>query len=225
VTARVVPETVGATGSEPAPPLRLRRLGRRDYEPVWQDMRAFTEARQADDRDELWLVEHPPVYTLGQNGRTANLLAVNEIPVIRVDRGGQVTYHGPGQVVAYLLLDLPRRCLGVRELVTRMERAVIALLADYGISAEARHDAPGVYVDGAKIAALGLRVRRGRCYHGLSLNVDMDLAPFADIHPCGYPGLAVTQLRDLAGPVDAAEVSQRLIDHLAEQLGYRLSDN
>jgi lipoyl(octanoyl) transferase len=160
-------------------------------------MRAFTAARNADTKDEIWLLEHPPVYTLGLAGRREHLLRENAIPVVAVDRGGQVTYHGPGQLVAYLLLDLRRAGLTVRELVQRMEQAVIDVLASLGVSGERRCGAPGVYVAGAKVAALGLRVRHGCTYHGLALNVDMDLAPFADINPCGYEGLAVTQLRDL----------------------------
>ncbi len=213
--------------------LILRELGRRDYEPVWRAMQAFTEARReaavhgavpdgsrGEIRDELWLVEHPPVYTLGLNGKREHLLAPGEIPVIPVDRGGQVTYHGPGQVVAYLLLDLNRRGLGVRELVEHIEQAVIALLAGYGIAARARRDAPGVYVGEAKIAALGLRVRRGYSYHGLSLNVAMDLAPFHRINPCGHAGMAVTQLADAGGPADPARVTADLVPHLSARLGY-----
>jgi len=160
-------------------------------------MQDFTARRTAETPDEIWLLEHPPVYTLGLNGKPEHLPRDTDIPVIKIDRGGQITYHGPGQVVAYLLIDLKRRGYGVRELVSRMERAVIEVLADYGVMAEARKDAPGVYVDGKKIAALGLRIKHGCSYHGLALNVDMDLAPFAAINPCGYPGLEVTQTRDL----------------------------
>ncbi len=160
-------------------------------------MQAFTAARDADTPDELWLLEHPPVYTLGQAGKAEHLIAATDIPVVPIDRGGQITYHGPGQVVAYVLVDLRRRGYGIRELVARMEQAVIDLLAARGVAADRLAGAPGVYVDGAKIAALGLRVKHGCTYHGLALNVDMDLAPFAAINPCGYPGMAVTQCRDL----------------------------
>lgn len=199
------------------PPV-IRRLGLQPYAPVWREMQRFTEARTADTPDELWLVEHPPIFTVGLNGKAEHLLNPGAIDVIQVDRGGQVTYHGPGQVVLYLLVDLRRRGLGVRALVSLMEQAVIALLADHGITACARQDAPGVYVDAAKLASLGLRVRRGCSYHGLALNVDMDLEPFRRINPCGYPGLAVTQLRDL-GVADAAEtVGERLLVRMVESL-------
>jgi len=174
-------------------------------------MQRFTEERGADTPDELWLVEHPPVFTVGLNGKPEHLLAPGDIDVVKVDRGGQVTYHGPGQIVLYLLIDLRRRGLGVRALVSLMEQAVIELLAGYGIQSVARQDAPGVYVDGAKIASLGLRVRRGCSYHGLALNVDLDLAPFQRINPCGYPGLAVTRLRDLGVTDGREEVATRLV--------------
>lgn len=200
------------------PPPVTRHLGRREYTPVWHDMQRFTDERGVDTPDELWLVEHPPVFTVGLNGRQEHLLTPGAIEVIQVDRGGQVTYHGPGQVVLYLLLDLRRRGLGVRVLVSLMEQAVIELLAGYGIVAVARQDAPGVYVDGAKIASLGLRVRRGCSYHGLALNVDMDLEPFSRINPCGYPGLTVTQLRNLGVPDDLATVGEKLLALLVEKL-------
>lgn len=193
------------------PPLVTRHLGRRDYTPVWHDMQRFTDERGVDTPDELWLVEHPPVFTVGLNGKKEHLLSPGAIEVIQVDRGGQVTYHGPGQVVLYLLIDLRRCGLGVRTLVNRMEQAVVDLLRDYGITAYARQDAPGVYVDGAKVASLGLRVRRGCSYHGLALNVDMDLEPFGRINPCGYPGLTVTQLRNLGVPDDLATVGEKLL--------------
>jgi len=202
--------------------LTVRRLGARDYQPVWSAMQRYTDRRDADSLDELWLVEHPPVFTVGLNGKPEHLLAPGAIPVVQIDRGGQVTYHGPGQLVVYPLLDLRRLKLGVRQLVTSLEQAVIDLLADYGIAAVGRRDAPGVYVDGAKIAALGLRVRRGCCYHGLSLNVAMDLQPFTRINPCGYPGLRVTQLSALAGPVEMAAVARGLTAHLARGLGVTL---
>ncbi|MEK6208794.1 MAG: lipoyl(octanoyl) transferase LipB [Pseudomonadota bacterium] len=196
--------------------LVVRRLGLSDYEKTWRAMQSFTAARSAGTPDELWLVEHPPVYTLGLNGKPEHLPRTeNGIPVIKVDRGGQITYHGPGQIVVYTLLDLRRRGLGVRALVRRLENAVIELLADYGIEANGRDDAPGVYVAGAKVAALGLRVRNGCCFHGLSLNVDMDLSPFQAIDPCGYPGLQVTQLRDLGIDEQAEMVADKLLAKLA----------
>lgn len=203
-----------------APLLLLRRLGLSDYEPVWRAMQRFTDARAEDTPDELWLVQHPPVFTVGQAGRQEHLLAPGDIPVLKVDRGGQVTYHGPGQIVAYPLLDLRRLGLGVRELVSRIEQAVIAVLRSYGIHGEARPDAPGVYVRGAKIAALGLRVRQGRCFHGLAFNIDMDLQPFERINPCGFRGLQITQLSDLAGQVDFAVVEARLVSALADALEF-----
>jgi len=202
-----------------APDVRVLRLGRAEYVPTWRAMQAFTTQRGADSADELWLLEHPPVYTLGVAGRTEHLPRIaNGIPVVRTDRGGQITYHGPGQVVLYLLLDLRRRGLSVRPLVRIMEQAVIDLLATYGVAAAGRHEAPGVYVDGAKIAALGLRIRNNCCYHGLAFNVDMDLSPFHAIDPCGYSGLAVTQARDL-GMVDGAELlGEKLVRHLLDRL-------
>jgi len=178
--------------------LTVRDLGTADYATVWRQMQDFTEARSAHTPDELWLLQHPPVFTLGRNGKAEHLRDTADIPVLHVDRGGQVTYHGPGQLVAYPLLDLKRRRLGIQTLVRLLEQSIIDLLADYAVDAGRRDKAPGVYVDGRKIAALGLRVRRGCCYHGISLNVDLDLAPFAMINPCGYPGLEVTRLADLA---------------------------
>lgn len=175
----------------------IRRLGRVEYEPTWRTMQALTEARGADQPDELWVLEHPPVFTLGLNGRREHLLAPGEIPVVQVDRGGQVTYHGPGQLVVYPLLDLGRCGLGVRELVCALERAVIRCVAGYGIDAVGDREAPGVYVDGRKLASIGLRIRRNCCYHGIALNVAMDLEPFQRINPCGFQGLEVTQLADL----------------------------
>lgn len=207
-----------------AAPLLLRRLGRRDYAPVWQAMRAFTDARDADTSSELWLVEHPPVFTQGQAGKPEHLLAPGDIPVVQTDRGGQVTYHGPGQAVLYVLLDLKRTGLGIRALVTRMEQAVVALLAAHGVSASARPDAPGVYVDGAKVASLGLRVRHGRSYHGLALNVAMDLSPFDRINPCGHQGLSVTQLADLGVPLAPEQAGLALAEVLAAGLGMPLTE-
>jgi lipoyl(octanoyl) transferase len=196
----------------------LRRLGRVEYEPTWRAMQDFTARRGADSADEIWLLEHPPVFTLGQAGKREHLLADIGIPIVPIDRGGQVTYHGPGQVVAYLLIDLKRRGYGVRELVRRMEQAVIDLLAGLAITAERRAGAPGVYVGGAKIAALGLRVKGGSTYHGLSLNVDLDLAPFSAINPCGYAGMAVTRLRDLGVAASSGEIAERLARQLLEAL-------
>ena len=185
-----------------------------EYEPIWRAMQHFTAERDADTADEIWLLQHPPVFTLGLAGKPEHLLRDIGVPLVQVDRGGQITYHGPGQIVAYLLLDLNRRRLKVRELVHAMEQAIIDLLADYAIAAARRPGAPGVYVGDAKVAALGLRVRRGCSYHGLSLNVAMDLAPFAAINPCGYSGLPVTQLRDL-GVADAPEAAgEKLLRHL-----------
>ncbi|HEX6733690.1 MAG TPA: lipoyl(octanoyl) transferase LipB [Azonexus sp.] len=196
----------------------VKRLGRVDYEPTFQAMQDFTAARSSDTADELWIVEHPPVYTLGQAGKPEHILRDIGIPLVRIDRGGQVTYHGPGQVVIYLLLDLPRLKIKVRELVSAIEQAVIDLLADYGVTAERRDGAPGVYVGAAKVAALGLRIRNGCSYHGVSLNVDMDLAPFAAINPCGYAGLQVVQTKDLNIPLTAHEAGERLSQHLLQQL-------
>ena len=200
-------------------PFTIRQLGRAEYEATWQRMREFSLARRADTADELWLVEHPPVYTQGLAGKPEHLPRFdNGIPVVKTDRGGQITYHGPGQVVIYTLLDLRRRGLGVRPLVRKLERAVIELLAAYDVDAEGREDAPGVYVDNAKIAALGLRVRNGCCYHGLSLNVDMDLTPFHAINPCGYPGLAVTQTRALGIPDRPGTIAEKLLALLATEI-------
>ena len=204
------------------PALQIRRLGQVPYEPTWQAMRDQTLARAgaagATVPDELWLVEHPPVFTQGQAGKPEHLLRDIGVPVVPIDRGGQITYHGPGQVVVYLLLDLQRRHLKVRELVQRIEQAVIDLLAEHHIEAVRRPGAPGVYVDDAKVAALGLRVRNGCCYHGVSLNVDMDLSPFAAINPCGYEGLAVTQLRDLGVNLTPLAAGEALLAQLQKQL-------
>ena len=198
--------------------MQIRRLGHVAYEPTWRAMQRFTAERTAETEDEVWLLEHSPVFTLGLNAKREHLLAPGDIPVVPIDRGGQVTYHGPGQLVAYVLLDIARSHLGVQQVVQRLERAVIDLLAEFDIAAVARRDAPGVYVDGQKIAALGLRVKRGRTYHGLALNVDMDLAPFSRINPCGYPGMQVTQLRDLGISRDAEAVSVRLESHITRLL-------
>jgi len=197
----------------------VRRLGLAPYEPVWREMQVFTTGRSPDTPDELWLVEHPPVYTLGIAAKPEHLPRIdNGIPVVKTDRGGQITYHGPGQVVVYALLDLRRRELGVRALVRMLERAVIELLAEHGIVATGREGAPGVYVDGSKVAALGLRIRNGRAYHGLSLNVDMDLSPFDAINPCGYAGLQVTQTRALGLGDTPAALGDRLAAKLIAEL-------
>jgi lipoyl(octanoyl) transferase len=204
---------------DPRNPLLIRTFGLSSYEPAWRAMQSFTDQRTASTPDELWLLQHPPVFTLGQAGRAEHILDAGGLPVVQVDRGGQVTYHAPGQVVAYLLLDLRRANLGVKRLVHLLEQSVIELLAGYGIESRAQPGAPGVYVDDAKIAALGLRVRRGCCFHGLALNVQMDLSAFTRINPCGYPGLAVTQVSDLGGPKDLDEVGSGLAQRIAAVLG------
>lgn len=192
----------------------VRRPGRVPYEPTWRAMQDFTAQRDAATPDELWLVEHPPVYTLGQAGKAEHLLHVTDIPLVKIDRGGQITYHGPGQVVGYLLLDLHRRGLKVREMVNLIEQALIDCIADYGLDARRKDGAPGVYIDDAKVAALGLRVKNGCSYHGLSLNVDMDLTPFTWINPCGYSGLQTIQLKDFGVTEGPDEVATRLLGHL-----------
>jgi lipoyl(octanoyl) transferase len=199
--------------------LLVRRLGLMDYEPVWRAMQAFTDQRDAGTPDELWLVEHPPVFTQGQAGRAEHVLAPGDIPVIQVDRGGQVTYHGPGQIVAYPLIDISRLQMGVRALVTGIEQAVIDVLKSYDVDAQLVAGAPGVYIDGVKIASLGLRIRRGKSFHGLAFNVNMDLEPFQRINPCGFKGLQVTNLCAFT-EVSMAEVEKRLISSLSRVLGY-----
>ncbi len=203
-----------------SPGLLVRDLGRRPLDAVWQEMREFTAARTADTLDELWFVEHPPVFTLGLNADRAHLLAPGDIPVVQIDRGGQVTYHGPGQVVAYVLVDLRRLPLDVRGLVMALENAVIHTVAGYGVPAAARRDAPGVYVEGKKLAAVGLRLRRFCSYHGLAVNVALDLEPFRRIHPCGFEGLEVTQLADLCPVVDPAVFRRDLEPRLRAALGF-----
>jgi len=199
----------------------VRRLGRRDYRAVWLDMQRFTAERTPNTPSELWVVEHDPVFTQGQAGKAEHVLDPGDIPLVQSDRGGQVTYHGPGQLVIYLLLSLREAGLGVRGLVSAMENSIIEVLATHGIRAAARPDAPGVYVDGAKIAALGLRVKRGYSYHGLAFNIDMDLAPFARINPCGYQGMPVTQVRDLGIPADFAALATQTLETLCRHTGYR----
>ncbi len=196
----------------------VRQLGRVEYEPTWRAMQAFTAAREPDTPDELWVLEHPPVFTQGQAGKPEHLIAATDIPVIPIDRGGQITYHGPGQVVVYVLVDLRRRGYGIRELVTRMEQAVIDLLSAHNVNAARQPGAPGVYVDGAKIAALGLRVKHGCTYHGLALNVDMDLSPFGAINPCGYAGMAVTQCRDRGVRESSPALGQALVQRLGHAI-------
>lgn len=198
----------------------VRHLGMADYVTTWRAMQTFTQQRDASTPDEIWLLQHPPVYTQGLAGKPEHLLRADTgIPVVKIDRGGQITYHGPGQLVAYLLLDMKRRGLSVRPLVRQLEAAVINLLDGFNIAAQYRADAPGVYVNESKIAALGLRIKNGCCYHGLALNIDMDLTPFDAINPCGYAGLQVTQLRDL-GVRDAFDsVSEKLTQHLLQVLG------
>lgn len=203
------------------PELIIRHLGLQPYAPIWQQMQTFTDQRQADTPDEIWLLQHQPVFTQGQAGKSEHLLNPGDIPVVQSDRGGQITYHGPGQLVVYLLLDLRRRKLGVREVVTLMENAIIQLLAELGVPAEARADAPGVYVKDCKIASLGLRVRRGCSFHGLALNVDMDLEPFLRINPCGYAGMQMTQVSQHVSGVDFVAVSEKLQSYLIKKLGYQ----
>lgn len=206
-------------------PLVVRELGRAEYEPTWRAMSEFTDRRDGETTDELWLLEHPPVFTLGQAGRREHVLAPGDIPVVQVDRGGQVTYHGPGQLVAYPMLDLRRRGIGIRQLVHSLEQAVIEQLAGYGIEAARREKAPGVYVDGRKIAALGLRVRRGCTFHGLAFNVDMDLEPFSRINPCGYEGLETTTVANLGGPANLDRVGRDLVTSICRVLRYSVGDS
>lgn len=200
--------------------LVVRRLGRQDYHPVWQAMHDFTDQRDDSTRDEVWLVEHNPVFTQGQAGKAEHLLNTGDIPVVQSDRGGQVTYHGPGQIVAYFLINLRRKKLGVRELVTDIENLVINTLKAYNIDSAARPDAPGVYVDGKKICSLGLRIRKGCSFHGLALNVNMALSPFLRINPCGYQGMEMVQVSNLGGPTRIEDVEQQLIKELVSLFGY-----
>jgi lipoyl(octanoyl) transferase len=196
----------------------LRWLGCVEYEPTWRAMQSITDTRGAETRDEIWFLEHPPVFTLGMNAAREHVLAPGDIPVVQIDRGGQVTYHGPGQLVVYPLLDVRRAELGVRQLVTALEGAVIDMLAGWNIEAVARRDAPGVYVNDRKLASVGLRIRRGCSYHGLALNVGMDLEPFRRINPCGYRGLEVTDLRSLGAPAQVRVVAEALAPRLMQRL-------
>ena len=201
--------------------LIVRDLGLQEYQPIWQAMQDFTAQRDENTPDELWCLEHPPVFTMGLNGKTKHLLNIKNIPVINIDRGGQVTYHGPGQLVIYTLIDLARLNIGVKDLVNSIEKAIIILLKQHGINALGKKGAPGVYVEEKKIAALGLRIKRNKSYHGLSLNIDMDLSPFQQINPCGYEGMAVTQIKNLKYNIDSSKIKLDLIALLSKQLGYK----
>jgi lipoyl(octanoyl) transferase len=198
----------------------VRELGHQVYEPVWRAMQEFTNTRDENTPDEIWFCEHERVFTLGLNTKPEHLLAPGDIPVIQIDRGGQVTYHGPGQLMVYPLIDLRRAGLGVRDLVTALEQSVVDLASEYGVAAASRPDAPGVYVDGAKLASVGLRIRRGSSFHGMALNVDMDLEPFSRINPCGFENLQLTDIRQLGGDTDLAIVRDKLLPHLEKHLGF-----
>jgi len=200
--------------------LIIRNLGRQAYEPLWRAMQEFTEQRGTQTPDEIWFTEHPPVFTLGLNAAREHLLDPGEIPVVQIDRGGQVTYHGPGQLMIYPLIDLKRSKVGVRDLVTALEQCIVGLAADHKVTAVARRDAPGVYVDGRKIASVGLRVRRGASYHGMALNIDVDLEPFSRINPCGFSDLEVSNLRALGIAADRSEISASVLRYLIEALGF-----
>ncbi|MDV7104783.1 lipoyl(octanoyl) transferase LipB [Vibrio sp. TH_r3] len=204
--------------------LVVRDLGLQDYEPVWKAMHAFTDRRDTDTVDEIWLVEHNPVFTQGQAGKAEHLLNTGNIPVVKSDRGGQVTYHGPGQLVAYFLINLRRKKIGVRELVTHIENLVINTLSNFNIESSARSDAPGVYTDGKKICSLGLRIRKGCSFHGLALNINMDLSPFLRINPCGYQGMEMVQVSELGGPSSINTVSNSLLKELTLLLNYEHVD-
>lgn len=199
--------------------LTIRSLGRQAYEPLWRAMQRFTDVRDANTPDEIWFTEHPPVFTLGLNASREHLLAPGDIDVVQIDRGGQVTYHGPGQIMIYPLIDIRRAGIGVRPLVTALEKAAIRLAAEFGISAQCRANAPGVYVDNRKLASVGLRIRRGASYHGMALNVDADLAPFSRINPCGFAGLEVVNLADLGVNETRTTLEQKLLQHLLDELG------
>lgn len=211
---RVV-EEAGATDS-----IIVRSLGRQEYEPLWRAMQRFTDQRDQSSPDEIWFTEHPPIFTLGLNASREHLLAPGDIPVIQIDRGGQVTYHGPGQLMIYPLIDLKRAKFGVRDLVTALERTVVDLAASFDIDAAARADAPGVYVEGRKLASVGLRVRRGASYHGMALNIDVDLAPFSRINPCGFSNLELTDLNRLGVSESMQDITDRVLKHLLGHLGF-----
>lgn len=210
--------TKAAAAAETPPAVIVRAMGWQDYEPLWRAMQRFTEVRQAATPDEIWFTEHPPVFTLGMNASAEHLLAPGNIPVVQIDRGGQVTYHGPGQLMIYPLIDLRRSALGVRDLVTALEQSAIATAADFGLRANSRADAPGVYVDGKKIASIGLRVRRGASFHGMAFNVAMDLEPFSRINPCGFSNLQVTDFSSLGVTASLSDVRERMSAHLQSQL-------
>ena len=199
--------------------MKTKFLGRRDYVPLWREMQTFTDERDASTPDEIWFCEHPPVFTLGLNASKEHLLAPGDIPVVQIDRGGQVTFHGPGQLMVYPLIDIRRANIGVRKLVTALEQSVVDLAADYDIDAAARTDAPGVYVDGDKLASVGLRIRRGSSFHGMSLNVDVDLEPFTRINPCGYAELEMTDLKRLGIDLQLEAAADKLLPHFLEHLG------
>lgn len=216
----LVARSVKARRAVPRPV--IRRLGMVEYEPTWRAMQRFTEERNETTPDEIWFLEHPPVFTLGMNASPAHVLAPGDIPIVQIDRGGQVTYHGPGQLVVYPLIDLRRAGLGIRDLVTALERSVIDLAAERGATAIAKREAPGVYVDGKKLASVGIRVRRHSSYHGLAVNVNLDLEPFGRINPCGYQGLEMTRFSDLGGPGSVAAAANALEPHLLRELGIAL---
>ena len=199
---------------------RIKHLGLVPYEPTWRAMQRFTDVRDSSTPDEIWMVEHPPIFTLGLNANPEHLLSPGDIPVVRIDRGGQVTYHGPGQLVIYPLIDLRRQALGVRQLVVALENAIIAYAAELAVAASGSRAAPGVYVDGAKLASIGLRIRRGASYHGAALNVSLDLSPFERINVCGYRGLTVTRLQDLCGVSNVREAADGVTPHLLRELGF-----
>ncbi|NQZ29800.1 MAG: lipoyl(octanoyl) transferase LipB [Oceanospirillaceae bacterium] len=200
--------------------LIIRYLGAQDYQPTWRKMQHLTDTRDRDTVDEIWLLEHEPVFTQGQAGKAEHLLNTGDIPVVQVDRGGQVTYHGPGQLIVYLMIDLRRSKIGVREIVTMMEQSIISVLAQFSVAAYAKSDAPGVYVDQTKIASLGLRVRRGCSFHGFALNLDLDTAPFLRINPCGYAGMQMSNLADFVNNLDKQLVAERLADYFVREVGY-----
>lgn len=205
--------------------LIVRQLGTCDYPEIWERMKTFTNARTASTPDEIWLLQHYPVFTQGQAGKPEHILDPGNIPVVQTDRGGQVTYHGPGQLIVYTLLDIARLQIGIRQLVTGLEQSVVALLAEYQIAAQTQCAAPGVFVDKAKICSVGLRVRKDRCYHGIALNLAMDMAPFSRINPCGYQGQRMAQLQDFVPEMDAIEIERKMVQHLGRHFGYNQQSN
>lgn len=213
--------SLNAEKANAADSIVVRSLGRREYEPLWREMQQFTDQRSQTTPDEIWFTEHPPVFTLGLNASREHLLAPGDIPVIQIDRGGQVTYHGPGQLMIYPLIDLKRAKLGVRDLVTALEQTIVDLAASFDLDAAARADAPGVYVAGRKLASVGLRVRRSASYHGMALNVDVDLAPFSRINPCGFSGLELTDLKRLGVCNPMQDIADRVLQHLLRHLGFQ----